>query len=213
MRSRTRFFILAFLALAGVAGWLWSRQSWPIRNLSPRPGPVVVLGDSLAAGVGSQSGQGYVGLLSQRLGIEIVNRGVPGDTTARGLERLETDVVALKPALVIVELGGNDFLQRLDPEETFANLREIVTRCQDAGAAVLLVGVQSGLFGDRLEKRYRDLARTTGCGYVPNVLQDILRSPALKHDAIHPNDAGYARMAERIEPELRRMLKRMARLQ
>lgn len=171
-----------------------------------------MLGDSLAAGVGSQSGQGYVGLLSQRLGIELVNRGVPGDTTARGLERLETDVLALKPALVVVELGGNDFLQRVDPEETFANLRDIATRCQSAGAAVLLVGVQSGLFQDRLERRYRDLARATGCGYVPNVLRGILTSPALKYDSIHPNDAGYAQVAGRIEPELRRMLKRMGRL-
>ena len=79
----------------------------PVKNLSPRPGPIVVLGDSLAAGVGSKGmKRGFVTLLQERLGVELVNKGVPGNSTAEGLARLQADVLDLKPALVVVELGG-----------------------------------------------------------------------------------------------------------
>ena len=69
---------------------------------------MVILGDSLSAGTGAAKGEGFVDLLQQRLGVEIVNRGIPGNTTAQGLARLDKDVLSLKPSLVIVELGGND---------------------------------------------------------------------------------------------------------
>ena len=185
----------------------------PVKNLSPRPGPVVVLGDSLAAGVGSKGmKRGFVTLLQERLGVELVNKAVPGNATGDGLERLKADVLDLKPALVVVELGGNDFLRQVDPDQTFANLETIVRRCQDSGAAVLVLGVRSGLLTDRRESRFRQVARGNGAAYVPNILDGVFGHPALMSDSIHPNDEGHRLVADRLEPVFRDLLRRLGRL-
>lgn len=203
---------LAPLLLAVLALLLW--WGWPrsVRHLQPRPGPIVALGDSLTAGVGSETRRGFIAVLSSRLGVDIVNKGVPGDTTRGGLDRLEKDVLQLQPALVLVELGGNDFLQQRPLEETFSQLRQIVQRIQAQGTPVLLIGVQSGLFGNKAGKHYKALARELKTGFVPNLMSGIMTQADLKADAIHPNDLGYEKVADRVEPELRWMLRKMQRL-
>ncbi|MBN9416475.1 MAG: arylesterase [Candidatus Eremiobacteraeota bacterium] len=178
----------------------------------PRAGPIVVLGDSLSFGLGAESNHGYVGVLQKRLGLEMVNKGVSGDTSKMALDRLQKDVLDLKPALVLVELGGNDFMQKIPTDETFANLDQIITRVQAQQTPVLLIGVQNGLFGNQAGGRYRALANQRHTGLVTNALGDILTRPDLKSDAIHPNDKGYESMADKVEPELRRMLRKMGRL-
>lgn len=207
---RTKFWVLALLLLGALAAW-WSRPS-PIAHLAPREGPIVALGDSLSAGYGSASKLGYLGLLEQRLGVSIVNKSISGNTSSQGLERLQRDVLDLRPALVILELGGNDFLQKVPPEETFANLDSIVSQVQAQGAPVLVLAVQSGPFSDKSASRYRELARKRQTGFVENIMAGIFTNPALKYDPIHPNDDGYKVMADHVEPELRRMLRRMNRL-
>lgn len=203
---------LAILALLAALLAFRACSVPPIRNLEPRSGPVVVLGDSLAVGVGSAGGRrGYVALLQERLGVELVNKGVSGNTTEDGLARLEGDVLALKPALVVLELGGNDFLRRVDPDDTFANLEAMVRRSQEAGAAVLVLGTRSGVFSDKHEKRFREVARRNGAAYVPNLLEGVFAQPALMYDSIHPNDAGYAKVAERLEPTFRDLLTRLGK--
>lgn len=182
-----------------------------VAHLKHRTGPVVILGDSLAAGVGSASQAGFVGVLSQRVGVEIVNRGVPGNTTAQGLARLDKDVLALDPALVILELGGNDALQKVDLDTTFSNLATIIDRVHGREIPVLMLGVRGGVFSDKFAARFQDLASEKKVAFVPNILDGILTSPALKHDSIHPNDAGYAVIADRVEPVLRSLLEQMGR--
>jgi len=212
MHRRTILVVAVLLAtLAALV--LWHLTSTPpVRNLSPRPGPIVVLGDSLAAGVGTKGQRnGFVTVLSQRLGVEIVNRGVPGDSTADGLKRLDADVLALKPALVVLELGGNDFLRRMDPDRTFANLETLIRRSQSSGAAVLVLGVRGGLLRDRRQNRFREVAERNQAAYVPDLLEGVFAHPALMADAIHPNDAGHRQIAERLDPILRRLLRRMGR--
>lgn len=200
---------LVFLLLVFCGWFFWPRQ---VRNLRPRAGPIVVLGDSLSAGFGAAPGRGYVDVLSSRLKLELVNKGVSGDTTAGGLARLDADVLALNPALVIVELGGNDFMRDVPRAETFANLDKIVERIHARGAAVLLLGVQTGAFKDDAASLYSGLARRRKTGYVPNIMHKILVSPDLKADYIHPNEKGYEVLADRVEPELRWMLVRLGRL-
>ncbi len=199
--------------------WLWGvifaigcTRYPPVKNLYPRSGPIVFFGDSLTYGTGAPKGKGVVDILARRLGVEFVNKGVPGDTTEGALRRLKKDVLDLHPALVVVELGGNDFLRKVPPEVTFANLETIITKIQNQGAPVLLLGVQGGLFKDKYASRYRALARNLKTAYVDNILQGILTSPALKYDAIHPNAKGYERMADKIEPELRRLLEGIGRI-
>ena len=169
-----------------------------------RDGPIVAFGDSLVYGTGS-SGGGFVKLLEPKLGRPIENLGVPGDTTADGLARLD-EVLALEPSVVILLLGGNDFLRQLPQDTTFANLETIITRLQDDGAAVLLAGVRGGLVRDHFASRFEELADRLGTAYVHDVLDDTLGVSGYMADQVHPNDAGYRVIAERVFPVLAGML-------
>lgn len=200
---------VAALVLLLLAWWLWPHR---VDFLTPRSGPIVVLGDSLSFGLGAESNHGYVGVLQKRLGLELVNKGVAGDTSKMALERLQKDVLELKPALVLVELGGNDFLQKVPLNQTFANLEQIVTRIQAQRVPVLLIGVQSGLFGNEAGAYYKQLADRLHTGLVGNAVGNIFTHPDLKSDAIHPNDKGYEVMADNVEPQLRWMLHKMGRI-
>lgn len=170
-----------------------------------REGPIVAFGDSLVYGTGS-SGGGFVRILEQRIGRPIENLGVPGDTTADGLARLD-EVLELDPALVILLLGGNDFLRQLPQDETFANLSTIIERLQAGGAVVLLAGVRGGLLRDSFAARYEELAGRHGTAYVHDVLDDTLGVSGYMADQVHPNDRGYAVIAERMLPVLQAMLR------
>jgi len=169
-----------------------------------REGPVVAFGDSLVYGTGS-SGGGFVSLLEQRLGRPIENLGVPGDTTAAGLERLD-EVLALHPSVVILLLGGNDYLRQVPQDTTFANLSTIIERLQADGAAVLLAGVRGGLIRDNFAARFEELAQRHGTAYVHDVLDDTLGVEGYMADQVHPNDAGYRVIADRVYPVLGAML-------
>lgn len=169
-----------------------------------REGPVVAFGDSLVYGTGS-SGGGFVSLLEQRLGRPIENLGMPGDTTAAGLARLD-EVLALQPSVVILLLGGNDYLRQVPEDETFANLETIIQRLQAEGAAVLLAGVRGGLIRDHFAARFEELAERYGTGYVHDVLDDTLGVKGYMADQVHPNDAGYRVIADRVHPVLESML-------
>ena len=147
-----------------------------------------------------------VAMLEKRLGVKIVNKGISGNTTGDGLARLEDDVLAQKPGLVIIELGGNDFLRKAEPAEVFANLEKMIDRIQAQEVPVLLLGIQSSVLRDQHEADFRALAERKGTAYVPNIVADVAGNQALKADPIHPNSAGYVTVADRIEPELRKLV-------
>ena len=184
-------------------------NSWPIVNHTPQGVAVVAFGDSLTAGYQVADTESYPAQLAKLLDREIVNRGVSGDTAAEGLARLDRDVLSENPRVVLLSLGANDMLRRQPIEDTFANLRRIVDRIQARGALVILIGVEGYplVHGD-WGKRYRDLARETGCVYVPDILDDVIGDPGLMYDQIHPNAAGYAKIAQRIQSEAGEYLNR-----
>lgn len=159
---------------------------------------MVALGDSLTYGTGAQRGEDWPSLISRRCNCAIINKGVPGETTAEAYERLESDVLALDPKLVIVGLGGNDILRQLPREQMFENLRLIIKEIQDSGAIVVVLGLNGFPLGGGLASGYSQLARDTGSVYVPNILGGILTNPDLKSDQFHPNAAGYEVMADKI---------------
>ena len=176
---------------------------YPIVNFPPKGPVIVVLGDSLTEGIGASSIEnGYVGVLERRLGITIVNRGVSGNTTADALARLDTDITPLHPNIVIVLLGGNDYLKHIPQQETFTNLKQVITKVEGEGAVVLLLGVRGGLLHDKFGDDFKTLARETGSIYVPNVLDGIFGNAKLMSDEVHPNDDGYMRIADKIAPTL-----------
>jgi acyl-CoA thioesterase I len=169
-----------------------------------RDGPIIAFGDSLIYGTGS-SGGGFVKLLEQRLGKPIENLGVPGDTTADGIERLD-EVIKRRPAVVILLLGGNDYLRQVPRNETFANLATIIERLQAENIAVLLVGVRGGLIRDLFAEQFQDLADRYRTAYVHDVLDDTLGVSGYMADQVHPNDAGYRVIADRVYPVLAKIV-------
>lgn len=171
--------------------------------LATRDGPIVAFGDSLVYGTGS-SGGGFVKLLEQRLDKPIENLGVPGNTTADGIARLD-EVIERHPSVVLLLLGGNDYLRQVPRDETFANLATIIQRLQADGAAVLLVGVRGGLIRDNFAERFEGLADRFHTAYVHDVLDDTLGVSGYMADQVHPNDAGYRVIADRVFPVLSRM--------
>lgn len=204
--------VIALASVVGVAlliAYCRRGSSWPIVNDSPQGVAIVAFGDSLTEGYQMAEGDSYPAQLAKRIGRPILNRGVSGDTTSGGLARLEKDVLSESPRIVLLSLGANDMLGRQPIDETFANLRQIIDRLQARGALVILIGVEGYplVHGD-YGSRYRALARETGCVYVPDMLDDVLGDSALMFDQFHPNAAGYARIAERIESEAGDRLKR-----
>lgn len=191
--------------LAVLSGWWFLRPDLP-QAAKPIAGEhIIAFGDSLVAGQGASAGRDLVSVLSQRLGVPIINAGRNGDTSRSALARLDHAVVSRNPRVVIVLLGGNDLLRRIPREETFENLAAIVERIRRRGAAVLLVGLSIGPFMDPYARGYEDLARRTSAALVPDILDGIIGRADRMSDGVHPNDRGYQMMADRLEPVLRQI--------
>ena len=112
----------------------------------------------------------------------------------------------MNPKVVMLLLGGNDFLKRVPKHEMLSNLEQIITAIQNKGAVVILLGVRGGLITDSYESDLRSLAEKTGSAYVPNVLKGLIGNPKYMDDSIHPNNAGYAIIADHIYPVLLKVL-------
>jgi lysophospholipase L1-like esterase len=168
-------------------------------------GDWIAYGDSLTAGLGAADGNDYPALLSQRLGVAIQNLGIPGDTTQGGLNRVE-EALKLQPRVVLLCLGGNDGLQGGSATQMISNLSQIIDRFHGSGSFVVLIGVHSASLRDTNSKRFHQLAKEKNVFYVPDILDGVLGHPALMSDYIHPNDAGYKVIAERLEKILTPLL-------
>jgi len=197
--------VLTGIIFTGILYWIFGGTA-QIKNYPLKQGPIVAFGDSLVFGYGSTEGNDFVSLLSRKIAEPIINLGVSGDTTVQGLLRID-DVLAQKPRITLILLGGNDFLKKIDKVETFKNLRTIITTIQNSGSAVILVGVRGGLLFDSVDGLYKDLAQETGSAYVSDILDGLFGDMRYMSDAIHPNDAGYARVALRIYPTLANLLR------
>jgi acyl-CoA thioesterase-1 len=194
------------LVLAAIVWALWPSPYSKVANLESRGTNVIAFGDSLTAGYGAAAGEDYPSRLTQLAGLTVVNAGVSGDTTESALARLDDDVLARHPRIVIIGLGGNDFLRSIPIATTEANLRTIVRKIQDAGAMVVLLQFRFPSITASYEKMYARVAKETRSPMVPDLLDGILSNPSLKSDEIHPNGAGYALMAERIAKPLRKLI-------
>ena len=174
-----------------------------------RTGPVVILGDSLAEGVFLKPEENFVSVLSERLKVEIVNLGEKGITTAESLPRIKDEVLPLEPSLVIIELGGNDYLQKVDQTETRANLQSMIDQLHAEKIPVLMLGVRGGLMDDKFEDMFSELVAENELAYVPDILDGILTSPGLRVDSVHPNKEGHLLIADRVEPVLKELVNKL----
>lgn len=200
---------LGFLILlsVGLTTWYIWRSSNHRLNGPTAGTNIIAFGDSLTAGVGATPGNDYVSALSRKFNLNVVNAGVSGDTTAEALRRLDRDVLSQDPNIVMILLGGNDALRNVSHEVTFQNLGTIIDRIQAQGAAVLLLGIRGGLV-DTYRQSFDDLAKRKQVDYLPDIMNGILGNSQLLSDQVHPNDQGYALIAERITPKLQKLIER-----
>ncbi len=196
--KKTLLVIVVTALVLGLLLLAWGERE--ITNYPSQGRDIIAFGDSLVAGVGSNSG-GFVDLLGER----VINLGVSGNTTRDALARIE-ELDAYDPKVVIVLLGGNDFLRKVPETETFSNLSQIIQEVQRRGAVVLLLGVRSGVLSNRHDREFKRLAEEFGTAYVPDVLDGVFGQPDLMYDTIHPNDSGYKLIADRVRPELRKLI-------
>jgi acyl-CoA thioesterase-1 len=165
---------------------------------------IVAFGDSLTHGTGAAEQESYPAVLSQLIGRPVVRAGVPGEVTAQGLRRLPEVIAEHQPGLVIVCLGGNDMLRKVNASEIRSNLRAILKILRDEGIAAVLVGVPQPALITSAPEFYAELAKEFGVPYEGRIVTSVLYAPDMKSDPIHPNANGYRRMAEAIAQLLRR---------
>ena len=168
---------------------------------------IIAFGDSLFAGYGLDPAQSYparleAALRAKGVNAAVTNAGISGDTTAAGLQRLAftLDAQEAAPDLFILELGGNDLLRGLSPEETRSNLAAMLTVLRERKVPVLLMGMRAPPnYGPEYQAQfdaiYRDLAKEYGATLIPFWLEDIYREPELfQSDKIHPTADGIERL-------------------
>jgi len=182
---------------------------------------ILVLGDSMSAEYGLARGTGWVALLEKRLAQQkipatVVNASVSGDTTAGGRSRLGALLAQHKPAVVVIELGGNDALRGLPLQSTEDNLAWMTQAAQDAGARVLLVGMQvppnyGASYTQRFAAAFETVARQRKAALVPFLLKGIADGPdptaMFQSDRIHPRAEAHPRMLDNVWPELKKLLR------
>ena len=170
---------------------------------------VVALGDSITQGVGASEESSWPALLARSSGWRVINAGVSGDDSAQALARLPALLREYKPALVIVSIGGNDFLRRQPSSATRANVAAVLRTAKESGSRAVLIGIPKptvgaalGVFSDH--ELYRELAKEYDVPLLSGAWGDVMKQSRLMSDQIHPNAAGYAEFAARLEKFLRK---------
>lgn len=164
---------------------------------------VLAFGDSLTYGTGAKEEDSYPVVLGQLIGRKVVRSGVPGEQTAAGLERLPEVLDEHKPRLVIVCLGGNDMLRKGTPANIEANLRKILQEIKSRGLDAMLIGVPTPTLITRPPDFYFNLAKEFKIPYEGGIITSVLYKSDLKSDPIHPNAAGYRKVAEAVAELMR----------
>ena len=185
-----------------------SRSDKPAAKTLPKEATLLCLGDSLTFGMGAASGSAYPQVLEQLIGHVVQNAGINGDTAEGALARLPALLQANTPGLVLVSIGGNDFLRRLPPERTRAALTSIVQTAAASAQVVLiaqpepaLMALATGALKDH--EVYAEVASATGVPLFAGGWAHVLSRPELRSDQIHANAEGYKLFAERLAAWLR----------
>lgn len=199
-----------FVGLLAAGSLLAGCRKQP-KQLPVAPGSrVLAFGDSVTYGTGAGPGEDWPTLLAQRTGWQIINAGIPGDTAEAAKARLPAALGEHAPALVIIELGGNDFLRRRSDKAVKEDLRQMIAMVRRAGAQAVLVAVPEFSLLGVVARRpsdspiYRELGQEEQVPVIEDVFSDILGRPELCADQIHPNAQGYQVMATGIHAALQK---------
>ena len=207
-------FVLKWVVLA------WVGLTLPLSVHAKAENPVIlVVGDSLSAGYGVAVDATWVALLQKRLaaqgyGYRVVNASISGDTTGAARARLPRALELHKPAIVILELGGNDGLRGLPVKQVRENFEFLIEHSQAAGAKVVLVGMRmppnyGAAYADAFHALYGELARQYGTPLVGFFLDGVaLDENLMQADGIHPTAAAQPRLLDNLWPALQKVLKK-----
>ncbi len=200
-----------------VTGWLvvlivtFASSSINAEPVNADSGPtLLVMGDSLSAAYGIEREEGWVSLLTQRLEgkAHVINASISGETTSGGLQRFADIIGQRQPDIVLLELGGNDGLRGLPPNQMQANLASMIEQSQEAGAQVLLLGIDippnyGQAYRDAFTGVFYSLAEEYDVSLVPFLLEDIALDNALmQSDGIHPTADAQPIILDNVWPEL-----------
>ena len=181
---------------------------------------ILVLGDSLSAEYGLKRGTGWVALLEKRLlqekkASKVINASISGDTTSGGRSRLPALLTLHQPAVVVIELGGNDALRGLPLNMTEDNLQTMTRAAQAAGAKVLLLGMQvppnyGQDYGKRFADTFTNVAKSNKVAVVPFLLKGVADGPdalrLFQADRIHPTEQAHPAMLANVWPALSKLV-------
>lgn len=191
--------LCAALLIAVLAAALLAACGGPPK-LAKLPADAVILafGDSLTFGTGANPQESYPAVLERLAGRKVVAAGVPGEVSAAGLARLPAMLDEVKPALLVLCHGGNDFLRKLDEREAAKNVRAMAEAAKARGIGVVLIATPKPGLMPSPPGFYADIAKELKLPYEDSVLKKILTDNELKSDLVHPNARGYARMAQAV---------------
>lgn len=199
MLTRRKFLTYTSVLLLAACGGKFGKKQTKIAAGNT----VLALGDSLTYGYGASPAESYPAQLQKLTGWDIINGGISGDTSAQALSRLPA-LLQRKPKLVLISIGGNDFLRKLPEAETRNNIAETIESVQKENIPTVLVGVPhlsvGALFGHLSDHPlYQELAEQYKIPLFEGAWSEILSDEKLKSDQIHANAAGYKVFAEKLE--------------
>jgi len=207
------FLLIVFFGMVGSLG-----KETASAAQDPQERVIVAFGDSLTAGLGVPANESYPARLEQKIkaagySYRVVNSGVSGETSAGGLRRVDW-ILRSRPEIVILELGANDGLRGLDPNQTEKNLSAIIERLQKEGVKIILAGMKmppnyGKEYTERFEKIFPTLAAHYRLVLIPFFLDGVAAQSNLNQaDGIHPTGQGYRIIVDRIWPIIEPLLKK-----
>jgi acyl-CoA thioesterase-1 len=196
--SASRLLIIALVLAAAACG-----QRPKLERL-PENAVILAFGDSLTFGTGADEAESYPAQLQTLIGRHVVRAGVPGEVTSQALERLPGALDEYAPRLLLLCIGGNDFLRRLGNAQAERNVRAMVQLAKSRGISVLLIGTPEPGLLPSPPAFYAAVAKDLGVPYEDGVITEVLKDASLKSDPIHPNARGYRLIAERLAERLKK---------
>lgn len=181
-----------------VGGLLLSACSDPKLQPLSSGATIVAFGDSLTEGIGASKTASYPNQLAQITGLNVINAGISGETTDRGLARFEDVLKQYNPELVILLEGGNDILRNHNQLQTKQNLAQMIAIAKQRNVQLLLIGVPEKNLFSSVADFYDELAEEHQLTYIREVVSDLLKTKKYKSDQIHLNAQGYRVLAQQI---------------
>jgi acyl-CoA thioesterase-1 len=203
-QQRQSAFVKMFAAIVCIAALASCGRGGPKLDKLDPGATILAFGDSLTHGTGARLEEAYPAALERAIGRKVVNAGVPGETSQQGLERLAIVLEEVKPKLLILCHGGNDFLQKLDEGRASANVRAMIQLARSQGVAVVLMATPKPGLPPSIPTFYADIAKEFGIPFEESVIKSVLFDNSMKSDLVHPNAKGYAHMAEALEKTLKK---------